>query len=81
MRYEKNWENWENALRDPVERSAFGVCSYLGSKMRLSSERVRIYFIYTSFVTMGSPIIIYLIVAFWLNIRRYLKRNSITIIE
>ncbi len=77
----KNWENWENTLRDPVERSAFGVCSYVGSKMNLSSEKVRLYFIYTSFVTMGSPVIIYLIVAFWLNIKRYLRRNHLTIIE
>ncbi len=60
-----------------MERSAFGVCSYLGEKMGLASARVRMYFIYLSFVALGSPVIIYLFVAFWLNVKRYIrsKRN------
>lgn len=66
-------------VKDLMERSAFGVCSYLGEKMGLASARVRMYFIYLSFVTLGSPVIVYLFVAFWLNVRRYLrsKRNLI----
>lgn len=64
-------------LKDLLERSAFGVCSYLGSKMGVASARVRLYFIYLSFVGLGSPIVIYLFVAFWLNVKRYIqaKRN------
>ena len=58
-----------------MERSAFGVCSYLGDKMGLASARVRMYFIYLSFATLGSPIIIYLFVAFWLNVKRYIKNS------
>ena len=58
-----------------MERSAFGVCSYLGDKMGIASSRVRTYFIYISFVAMGSPIIIYLFVAFWLNVKRYIKNK------
>ena len=58
-----------------LERSAFGVCSYLGEKMGIASARVRVYFIYISFVALGSPLIFYLFVAFWLNIKRYLKRS------
>lgn len=62
-----------------MERSAFGVCSYLGEKMGLASARVRMYFIYLSFVALGSPIIVYLFFAFWLNAKRYIrsKRNLI----
>lgn len=63
-------------LRSIIEKYSFGVCSYLGAKMGLQSSRVRLYFIYTSFVTLGSPIIIYLVVAFWLNIKSYIKRNG-----
>jgi len=48
------------SLRAIIEKYSFGVCSYLAQKMGLRSSRVRLYFIYTSFVTMGSPIIIYL---------------------
>ncbi|MEY4934007.1 MAG: hypothetical protein RIS64_366 [Bacteroidota bacterium] len=62
-----------------LERSLFGVCSYLGEKMQLKSARVRLYFIYLSFITFGSPIIFYLFLAFWVNIRRYIKRHKDTI--
>ncbi len=62
-------------FRDLVERQAFGFCQYLGEKMRISPEVVRKYFIYTSFVAMGSPLIIYLVGAFWLNIRRYMRNG------
>jgi phage shock protein C len=64
-----------NQIKDLIERSAFGVCSYLGEKMNIKSSRVRLYFIYTSFITMGSPVIFYLILAFWVNIRRYIKKH------
>jgi phage shock protein PspC (stress-responsive transcriptional regulator) len=63
-------------LKDLVERHAFGVCSYLGEKMNIASSRVRLYFIYISFVTLGSPVIFYLFLAFWVNIRRYIKRHK-----
>ena len=62
-------------LKDMMERSAFGVCSYLGDKMGLASSRVRMYFIYLSFAALGSPILIYLFVAFWLNVKRYIKNS------
>ncbi|MEM6964678.1 MAG: PspC family transcriptional regulator [Bacteroidota bacterium] len=68
-------------IKDLVEKSAFGVCSYLGRKMGIASGRVRLYFIYTSFVAMGSPIIIYLFVAFWLNVKKYIKRGKSMIWE
>jgi phage shock protein C len=63
-------------LRQLMERSAFGVCSYLGDKIGLASSRVRLYFIYLSLLTLGSPLLLYLVAAFWLNIRRYLKRGK-----
>ena len=62
-------------LKDSAERSAFGVCSYLGQKMGIKSSRVRVYFLYVSFVALGSPIIIYLFLAFWLNIKKYIKKS------
>jgi phage shock protein C len=58
-----------------VERQAFGVCTWLGEAMGLSTSSIRLYFIYTSFLTIGSPIIIYLILAFWLNVRSYHRKK------
>lgn len=56
-----------------VEKHVFGVCSYLGEKLGISTSRIRLYFIYTSFITMGSPIIIYLVIAFWINLKKYIR--------
>jgi len=64
-----------DSLRNIIERYSFGVCTYLGTKMGIATSRVRLYFMYLSFVTMGSPIIIYLILAFWLNFRSYLRKG------
>ncbi len=63
-------------LRSILEKSAFGVCSYIGRKIGIASSRVRLYFIYISFVALGSPVILYLFLAFWLNIKRYIKQNK-----
>lgn len=60
-------------VRKMVERSAFGVCSYIGEKMGIATSRVRLFFIYINFVALGSPIIVYLFLAFWLNVRKHLK--------
>ncbi|MFY7732466.1 MAG: PspC domain-containing protein [Bacteroidia bacterium] len=61
-----------------VEKNVFGVCSYLGERFGISSNIIRMYFIYTSFITAASPVLLYLILAFWLNIKKYInpKRKS-----
>jgi len=64
-------------FKDLVERSAFGVCSYLGERLGLSSGRIRMYFIYTSFVALGSPILLYLVMAFWLNIKKFFRSSEV----
>jgi phage shock protein PspC (stress-responsive transcriptional regulator) len=62
-------------FKNSIERSAFGVCDYLGEKMNIASSRVRLYFIYLSCAGLGSPVLFYLFLAFWVNIRSYLKRH------
>jgi phage shock protein C len=59
-------------LKFYVEKNIFGVCAYLGEKLGISSNIIRMYFIYTSFITAASPVLVYLILAFWLNIKKYL---------
>lgn len=63
-------------IKQILEKSAFGVCSYLGEKMGIATARVRVYFIYLSFAALGSPIIFYLFIAFWLNIKNYIKQKQ-----
>lgn len=55
------------------EQKAFGVCQWLGDKLGIRTTTVRMYFIYLSFFTFGSPVIIYFILAFFLENKRYFK--------
>lgn len=58
------------------EHQAFGVCEWLGNKLGISTTKIRMYFIYLSFFTFGSPVIIYFIMAFILENKRYFKFKS-----
>jgi len=58
-------------IQDFFEKRAFGVCSWLGDKLGISSSKIRLYFIYLSFVTLGSPLIIYLVFAFVLDHKNF----------
>lgn len=69
-----------NRLRQLIETNAFGVCAYIGEKLNISTSTIRKYFIYISFLTMGSPVLLYFIVVFWMNIKQYIwfsKRNPL----
>lgn len=62
------------------ERYTFGVCAWWGKKLGLPSANIRKFFIYFSFLTLGSPIIIYLPMAFVLEHKymfRLKKRKTI----
>ncbi|HRG11475.1 MAG TPA: PspC family transcriptional regulator [Cyclobacteriaceae bacterium] len=58
------------------EKQTFGVCTALGDKMGIATSSIRLFFIYASFLTFGSPLIVYLSIAFVLNMRRHLRRRS-----
>ncbi|NNF36620.1 MAG: PspC domain-containing protein [Saprospiraceae bacterium] len=66
-------------FKDIVEKYSFGVCQFLADKMGVKATRVRLYFIYISFVTMGSPVIIYLFMAFWINLKKYIRNSLLQI--
>lgn len=62
------------------EKQAFGVCAWWGKKLGIKSQRIRLYFIYTSFITLGSPILAYLVMAFILEHKEYFKLRKKTTI-
>src|ERR1700742_665016 len=64
---------WMNKFKSFVEWNAFGVCSAIGARMGIATSRIRQYFMYASLLTMGSPIIVYMVLAFWRNMRKYMK--------
>jgi phage shock protein PspC (stress-responsive transcriptional regulator) len=55
------------------EQQAFGVCEWLGHKFGIASTNIRMYFIYLSFFTFGSPVIIYFFIAFMLEYKDFFK--------
>ncbi len=63
-----------------IEWQAFGVCTAIGDKLGIATSRIRMWFMYISFLTLGSPIILYAVLAFWMNIKRYIlaaRRNPL----
>ncbi|TNF49806.1 MAG: PspC domain-containing protein [Bacteroidetes bacterium] len=64
------------------EMRSYGVCEWWARKLGIRSTKVRLGFIYASFLTLGSPLLIYLAMAWILEHKHYFKlqarkRNSI----
>ncbi|MBL6875318.1 MAG: PspC domain-containing protein [Chitinophagales bacterium] len=66
-------------VRSIFDNTVFGVCAFIGRKLNMPSKNTRLFFVYASFFTFGSPIIIYLIVAFWMKLKSMVngKRNPV----
>lgn len=62
-------------IKATLEYYGFGVCQYLGDKIGIKSSNVRLYFIYSTFIALGSPLFIYLVLAFWVNVKKYVRRG------
>ncbi|MBT1702365.1 PspC domain-containing protein [Fulvivirgaceae bacterium PWU20] len=63
-------------IQDFFEAYAFGVCTRLGEKLGMATSSIRLFFIYASFLTFGSPVLIYLALAFVMNMRKHLRKRS-----
>jgi phage shock protein C len=57
------------------EKQSFGVCAYLSGWFNISLSKIRLFFIYTSFLAVGFPLVFYFFAAVVLDIRDYVKRN------
>lgn len=67
--------NISEKITDFTSLNAFGVCTYLGNKLGIGVDKVRAYFIYASFATLGSSVLIYLVLSFGLEFRKLLRRG------
>lgn len=68
------------SVRSFIEWKAFGVCTAIGERIGVATSRIRLWFIYISFLTLGSPLILYMILAFWINMKNYIflrRRNPV----
>ena len=68
------------SLKYFIEWHVFGVCAEIGDRLGIATSTIRKNFIYLSVITMGSPVILYLFIAFWMNVKRYIlnaRRNPV----
>lgn len=56
------------------EKRSFGVCTYLAERLNMSISKIRLFFIYSSFLAVGFPIVFYILAALVLDVRHYIKR-------
>ncbi|PZE17172.1 PspC family transcriptional regulator [Putridiphycobacter roseus] len=65
------------------ELRSFGVSTWFANKLGVRVTKVRLFFIYASFIGLGSPLILYLIMAFILENKHIFKfqRKAKTIWE
>ena len=62
-----------NKFKQLCEMSLFGVFSLLGERMGIASSRIRLFFVYITFLGIGSPIVVYMALAFIINIGKYIR--------
>lgn len=56
------------------EQRSFGVCTYIGERFGISISKLRLFFIYSSFIAVGFPIVFYFLAGVALDFRNYVKR-------
>ena len=61
------------SILDYFEKQSFGVFTWWGDKLGMRASLIRLIFIYISFLTFGSPLIIYLAMAFILEHKELFK--------
>ena len=61
------------------EKQSFGVCTYLAERFNLSISKIRLFFIYSSFLAVGFPIVFYILAALVLDVRHYMKKIRVRI--
>ena len=64
-----------NKVKHFIEWHVFGVCTAIGERLGIATSVIRKNFIYISLITMGSPVIIYLFLAFWMNVKNYIMKG------
>ena len=68
-----------NKLRYFFEKYGFRVCPRLADFLGIKSKDVRLFFIYSSFFSLGLGFLVYLVLAFWMKLKDmlYSKRTSV----
>ncbi len=63
-------------LKYEFEKQGFEVCSRLGDRMSIPARHIRLFFIYASFLALGSPVIVYMALSFVINLKDYVYQRK-----
>lgn len=63
------------SVKNFFEKQFFGVSSWWGARLGIKPSYIRLFFIYFSFVTFGTPLV-YLSMVFMLRVRNHFKRRK-----
>ncbi len=77
--YQQFIMNPVQGIKNYFEKQAFGVCTKIGEKLQMQTSVIRLFFIYASFLTIGSPLIIYMVLAFWLKMKDYVRSRRTSV--
>jgi phage shock protein PspC (stress-responsive transcriptional regulator) len=66
-------------LKTLYERNAFGVCAQMGERLNVPTSKIRLLFIYASFFTAGSPLIVYFVMVGLMEFRKNMQRHRANI--
>lgn len=68
-------------IRTFFETRGYEVCSRLGDKLGVKTSKIRLFFIYASFMTLGSPLIIYFALAFVIHLKDYINSRRTSVFD
>lgn len=69
-------KNLIEQIRFATERHGFEVCSRLADRMGIPAYRVRLFFVYSTFIALFSPLILYMALAFLLKLKDYIYERK-----
>lgn len=66
-------------IRSYFEKQGFDVCSRTGDRIGIKASKIRLFFIYASFMTLGSPVLIYFALMFVIQMKDSIhsRRSSV----
>ncbi len=74
-------KNFIENLRTFFETRGYEVCARLGDKLGIKTAQIRLFFIYASFMTLGSPLIIYFALAFVIRIKDFINSRRTSVFD
>ena len=68
-------------IRSYFEKQGFDVLSRTGDRIGVKASRIRLFFIYASFLTLGSPVILYLTLMFLIRMKDSINSRRTSVFD